>query len=48
MTSLLGIIICAALFALFAVVRPRGCTGHCTGCTSACERHEGEGDHHVG
>jgi hypothetical protein len=48
MQTVLGIIICAALFALLAVVRPSGCTGHCAGCTGSCGRHEGEGDNHVG
>lgn len=45
MQSILGIIICAILFALYGVVRHRGCTGHCTGCTSACGRAE-RLDHH--
>jgi len=47
MKTLLGIVICAVLFALFGVVRHRGCTGHCTGCGSACGRFEGESHHHV-
>jgi len=34
----------AALFALFGLVRYRGCTGHCAGCTRACGRFEGEDD----
>ena len=40
MHSVLGIIICAILFALYGVVRHRGCTGHCAGCTGACGRAE--------
>jgi len=45
MQSILGIIICAILFALYGVVRHRGCTGHCAGCTGACGRAE-RLDHH--
>jgi hypothetical protein len=45
MQSVIGIIICAVLFALFGLVRPRGCNGQCAGCTGACERHE-RLDHH--
>ena len=47
MQSILGIVICAILFALYGVVQYRGCSGHCTGCTSSCDRHETEGEHHV-
>ena len=43
MQNVLGIIICAILFALYGVVRHRGCTGRCAGCTDACGRHT-EGD----
>ncbi|MBK5255158.1 MAG: hypothetical protein JJE39_03920 [Vicinamibacteria bacterium] len=43
METVLGIVICAILFALFGLARPRSCAGHCAGCTSACagfERHD--------
>ncbi len=30
----------AALFALYGLVRHRGCTGHCSGCVGACGRDE--------
>ena len=30
--------VCAALFVLFAVLRPmRSCSGHCGGCAADCE-----------
>ena len=45
MEAILGIIACAALFALYGMVRPRGCTGHCAGCVGDCRRHT-DGDHH--
>jgi len=48
MTSILGILLGAILFALFAVAGPRDCTGHCAGCSGACGRHKTEGDPHVG
>lgn len=46
-STLLGILICAALFALYGLVPHRGCTGHCAGCTGSCGRHDDlEGDAH--
>ena len=48
MTSLLGILLGAILFALFALAGPRGCTGQCAGCPSACPGRHTEGDPHVG
>lgn len=44
MQAIFGIIACAVLFALYGMVRHRGCTGHCAGCTGACGRHT-EGDY---
>lgn len=46
MQTFIGIVICAVLFALFGLVRHRGCAGHCTGCNSACGRFERESHHH--
>ncbi len=43
METVVAIVICAILFAVFGLVQQRGCAGHCAGCTSACgrfERHE--------
>ncbi|MDZ4390167.1 MAG: hypothetical protein U0974_10615 [Gemmatimonadales bacterium] len=40
----IGIGAMALLFALFALVRPRGCGGHCGGCSKDCAHHSGE-DH---
>jgi len=48
MQMVLGIILCAILFALAGVVRHRGCTGRCTGCTRSCGQFHDEGEHHVG
>lgn len=45
MQTILGIVICAILFACFGLVRPRGCTGQCDGCNGACGRDE-RLDHH--
>jgi hypothetical protein len=45
MSTLLSIVICAILFALFGLVRYRGCAGHCEGCTSSCDRLK-RVDHH--
>jgi hypothetical protein len=45
MDYLIGILVCALLFALYGVVQHRGCTGHCAGCTGACGRAE-RLDHH--
>jgi len=47
MQTLLGVVICAILFALYGLVGNRGCTGQCAGCTGSCGRHEDEGEHHV-
>jgi hypothetical protein len=39
--SVLGILICGALFALYGLVRQKGCNGHCAGCLGAsCGREE--------
>ena len=46
MTTLLGILAGAALFAAAALIRPRGCTGQCEGCAGDCPRHEGKGVSH--
>jgi len=47
--TVIAIVLGAGLFVLFGLFPHRGCTGHCAGCTgSSCERHEDEGDHHVG
>ena len=44
MTPLISIGAVAALFVLYALLRPRHCGGHCAGCSGAsCARHE---DHH--
>jgi len=48
MQVVIGIGICAILFALYGLVQYRGCSGHCTGCGNSCERHVSEGEHHVG
>ena len=45
MNALIGIVICALLFALYGFVKQRGCNGHCAGCLGACGRSEGT-DHH--
>ncbi len=45
METVLSVIICAILFALFGLVRHRSCAGHCEGCTSSCGRLKGL-DHH--
>lgn len=47
MDTIVGVLIAAALFALFGAIKYRGCTGHCAGCTGACGR-DIEGDPHVG
>lgn len=44
MPAWLGIVAVAALFVVFAALKPRHCTGHCAGCGSACDHHRGE--HH--
>lgn len=46
MTYLAGIVICAALFVLFGVVRPRTqCNGaSCGACGAACHRRDEYGD----
>ena len=48
MTYLAGIALCAALFVLFGVVRPRTeCTGNgCGACGAACPRREHGDPHH--
>jgi hypothetical protein len=41
MNTLIGIIVCAVLFALYGLVREHGCTGSCHGCsTGSCARTE--------
>ncbi len=46
--TVVAIVLCAGLFALYGLVPHRGCTGHCAGCTGSCGRHEeDEGDQHV-
>lgn len=40
MNTILGIFVCAVLFALYGLVRNHGCVGHCHGCSNACARHE--------
>jgi len=39
--QVIGIIICAVLFALYGLLKPRGCTGHCTGCSNSCDSFKG-------
>jgi hypothetical protein len=45
MSTLIAILVCAALFAVFALARIRhtDCGGSCGSCTHACSR--GEEDH---
>jgi hypothetical protein len=43
--ALLGIGLMVTLFVLAGLVRHRGCTGHCAGCTGACGRYEGGEEH---
>lgn len=45
MQTILAVVIAAALFALFGVIKYRGCTGHCAGCSGSCGRFQ-EDDHH--
>jgi hypothetical protein len=46
--TVVAIVLCAGLFALYGLVPHRGCTGHCAGCTGSCGRHEeDEGEQHV-
>ena len=40
--ALIGIAICALLFAAFGLVPHRGCTGHCPGCPGTCGRYKEE------
>jgi len=40
MNTVIGIVICAVLFALYGLVRHYGCAGHCEGCSNACARSE--------
>lgn len=46
--TVIGIIIAAALFAVFGLLPHRStCNGHCSGCTGgSCDRWK-EGDHHA-
>ena len=44
--TIIAMLLMAGLFVLFGVVKHRGCTGHCTGCTGACGRGT-EGDNDV-
>jgi hypothetical protein len=46
--TVLAIVLGAVLFVVFGMVPHRGCTGHCAGCGNSCERHQKEGEHHVG
>lgn len=40
-STLIGIIICAVLFALYGLVRDYGCTGgSCGSCSGSCERNQ--------
>lgn len=49
MTYLIGILVCAALFLLFGLLRPaeagRGCGGNCGVCSHACDTSEAEHAH---
>jgi len=48
MHTILGIVICAVLFALYGLVRTSGCTGSgsCHGCsTGSCARSERHAHH---
>lgn len=46
MTALLSILAFALLFAVFALVRPRGaCTGNCGACARACHATSAPHDH---
>ena len=47
MQTILGVVICAILFAVHGLAGHRGRTRHCAACTGSCGRHEDEGDHHV-
>jgi hypothetical protein len=38
METMVSVVVCAVLFALFGLVRHRTCAGHCEGCTSSCGR----------
>jgi hypothetical protein len=45
MTSLISIVVVAALFALFGLLKPRpGCGPHCSVCKSPCEHAAGGKD----
>lgn len=44
MSTILAIGTTALLFALFGLVRQRGCGGHCGGCSNSCSHYTGE--HH--
>lgn len=48
MTYVAGILICAALFMLFGLIRPRTeCNGNsCGGCAGLCHRRDESGDLH--
>ena len=48
--TIVAIVLGAILFAGFSLVRYRGCTGRCAGCSGSCGRREDhtEGDHHAG
>ncbi len=48
MTLLAGIVICAALFVLFGMIRPRTeCNGNsCGGCGLSCHRRDDFGEPH--
>ena len=45
MPTWLAIVVMAALFALYAALRPRHCDGHCPGCGTGCGHFNGEQDH---
>ena len=39
METVIGVVLCAALFVIFTVLSPKHeCSGHCGACTGACER----------
>ena len=40
LSTIIGIVMCAVLFALYGLVRHHGCAGHCQGCSNACVFHE--------
>jgi len=45
LSTVIGIVMCAVLFALYGLVRSHGCNGHCHGCSNACVLHERPSHH---